>query len=656
MRINKQLLLFEILLAILTALYWFFEKEPALAPIGIIFLLLAYLQIRIGWMARRINRIVVEVAILIAIPIYIFFFDKLISISVNHNMYYLVMLWGYFSLVAFNLALYISAFLLIELVESFKTNRERWFKSLALSLSFPLWECFVVPSFTMLANSANYSGKYSDYAIVWGITSLVVTILIQSLICKACEESLWWVKPLVLSLLLSTYSQYMFLNKDINKLNGANVFEWSDHSIYSVVDLIIWLLIAAICLYLSRRKRELFEKAAFVVPLCLVTIWIVTLLTQIFTAPKAAFERAEFAEDASEQYIVARNKNVIVFVFDALDNIFISELYEEAPEYFDDFEDFTLYTNTCSVYDVTDMSLAQMFSGQTIEGGGSDYEEFYNRLHNNGYVIDFYSYDARYSMPSLEKYIDNYRMVRRDDKVIINYQYILKNSLNLVLYQTAPDVLKGIVNLKNITFTDSVTFNSSDRQKAIYDNTEFLDNLTLSINDDYENALIMQHLYGAHETCDFRAETINCLKIANKYIEELKRLNLYEEATIILTADHGMHDDMSIEYPTASTPMFMMHTAGESHDKMHISDAPEYHTDILPTIMATQDMYDENSDIEILGKPLYMYENVESRRRVWANRDYDDWNKLLLFEYYMDFDELSQKVKRNEYYKIVRVE
>jgi arylsulfatase A-like enzyme len=64
--------------------------------------------------------------------------------------------------------------------------------------------------------------------------------------------------------------------------------------------------------------------------------------------------------------------------------------------------------------------------------------------------------------------------------------------------------------------------------------------------------------------------------VVDNYLEHLKELGVYEDATIIITADHGDFNEPSV--------IFFVKGPEEEHEEMQVNDAPISHCELLPTL------------------------------------------------------------------------
>ena len=307
---------------------------------------------------------------------------------------------------------------------------------------------------------------------------------------------------------------------------------------------------------------------------------------------------AEFTEEqlksgylylsGDEQFTVSKNKNIITVILDAADTEYVTKLFKQKPKAFKALKDFTLYTNTCGVFDSTFQSLTQIYSGYTelpvykiAQWNQDAWEsekavEFYRRFHKAGYKMNFFV-DADWELRHQIGKADN--LALSDEPV------------------SGRDFYHG-----NFGFDDMVRNVSA-------------------AEDDY-NYFIVQHLWGAHKPIekDTFAEQMEYLfDIVDNYLEKLKEFNVYDNSTIIIMGDHGSHD--LYNYPD-STPLFMIKEAGKHNDKIKFSSAPIYFADLMSTYLVNAGLYSKETDMELFGSSIYDFEEGEERERTANYRYY----------------------------------
>ena len=438
----------------------------------------------------------------------------------------------------------------------------------------------------------------------------------------------------------------MFFNRHVGQIFGAT-FDWKEHFMFSILSLTAWVVIATAIIVVKRifgKKGDLYILAAsgFVFALLLVSF-----TASLIKAPKDAFLYETYYVRGTEQFTVGKNKNTILFVIDAVDNNYIKEILANDPEVFDEYNDFTLYTDTCSVYDLTSHSVPQMILGYTYqEEKNPRGVPFLKRFRDNGYRILFFNVYAGMET----EYVDNYELVSdRDDLIEVDYKKIRNDMTRLAIFQGLPCVLKNVTAVENLSFTNYVQFGKDDYE-MVGNNDLFEENLHLTYNEHSDNCFYYIHLEGAHFPCDdLVKETEYCLDIFKEYMRQLKELGVYDDAAIIVCADHGRHDDDGvIPYPTAATPMFMVKKAGEKHDTMQVTSAPMYYMDMQSTMLVASGLFDPATDYDLFGKSVYDYHEGDVRTRTWFDTDFHE-EGIVKVTYTGDTSELERVIRDGEY-------
>lgn len=82
-------------------------------------------------------------------------------------------------------------------------------------------------------------------------------------------------------------------------------------------------------------------------------------------------------------------------------------------------------------------------------------------------------------------------------------------------------------------------------------------------------------------------QTLGSLKIVADYLAEMKRLGVYDSATVIVTADHGEWYLTPDELAGPTSPLMLVKpaTADGSREPLRTSDAPVSHMDFQATVI-----------------------------------------------------------------------
>lgn len=520
----------------------------------------------------------------------------------------------------------------------------------AASVSFSFLTMFFIflPSEVMLNNLNDYMLAYQNYMIP-GVVLVIIGLVLSCLIICGLDKKLGTILVnIIFSVLISMYVQNYFMNRNIGILNGQ-LYDWKKHMAASIWNLIIWIAFLLFPFLLHQFRKNIWNKVIIFVSILLLIMQGASLTVSLIRAPKEAFSMRNFYFDNSEQYYVGREENVILFVLDAVDNRYVMELLEKESDVFEKYRDFTLYTNTCSVFDETFNSMPQMLSGSDFNSTPADFTEFYNRLYQNDYPVYAYNYQCGTNFNDVKNYFANciYTDAEKQNYEV-HYEGVLYNTVMMTLYQTLPNILKPSININKIDFSNLVTYESQGAP-AMYENDDFHNNMILQTADDGKR-FIIQHIDGAHAPKDDYVKTTEeVLDIVYDYIEQLMQLGLYDDSVIIITADHGLHDDEEELFQTAATPIFLIKEKNNHFDEMKITNAPEYHTDLLKTILVDIGLYYEE-DGDRFGCSIYDFKENELRERRWYNREFNTYYGYYYeYTYTGDTEELIRKVENGEY-------
>ena len=499
-----------------------------------------------------------------------------------------------------------------------------------LCISVPVFILTVyLPVDMFVANQADMKFSLTtflgDFAITWLKISLVC-----ALFCSVLKESvLKAVHGLAIGFTLAIYAQYLFMNIGLPVI-GMGVYKWKDNAAIAVINLIVYILLIAAPVVCAYKLPKIWEKAKMIAPSVIGGIHALSVVMIIIAGGSALYEvnNVYFISD-EEQYVLSSKENVVVFVFDAADNTYLDELLETDPSAFDEFNDFTLYNNTCSVYNSTEVSMPTMFGGGEFDTSLTAKEwfshawkserptEFYKRLHENGFRVNAYNMNGG----PIENWYGLFDNVKNSDEVenkpdfdSVDKYTMRSNFKSLVSYKVLPLMMKHLAKAEKVSFADVTGIKNEQN----YLNGDFLKKMHLTLSDSDDKYMTIQHSFGTHIPAVVSAALSECLEIAREYVRQMKALGVYDNATIIFTSDHGEH-----WHNFGATPIFLIKEPYASHDTMQISSAPIYHTDILPTILVNTGLFNEETDRDIIGTPIYDYNEDSLRERTFYQVTYN---------------------------------
>ncbi len=495
-----------------------------------------------------------------------------------------------------------------------------------------------IPTESFFNNLDDFDFKYVYLIRYYAPRVLIISFLISIIISYLKSKIADTVISVLLGISVSIYLQYMFMNRLLRILDGYSV-DWKVHNGEVVINSLVWLIVLVLPFGIARFNRDIWKKVSLAIPIMLLFLHVLSFITILVSGLPKEKQGSWAYLSYEEQLKVSEKGNIIVFVIDAADNDYMAELMENSDNSLDSFNDFTIFTNTCAVYDSTMQSIMTMMAGAEFDNTVSadewyhkawtntKTEEFYSRIHEAGYKVNYYNFLVGNATEAIGK-IDNLIPVNEQSIIGFNYDKLSKAMSNLVLYRISPYLIKKRMDTTGIDFSgviETANFNMGAYDNELFNNR--LNTIRLSLSDEDRPYLIYQHISGVHEPCEDVIETTKeCLKIVGEYLNQMKELGVYDNSTIIVTADHGRHDGHYLNELFASTPIFFIKEANRRRDMYEVCDAPIYHEDIIPTILANANMYDEmnETDVETFGTSIYMHHEGEKRERIWYDIVRDD--------------------------------
>ena len=508
------------------------------------------------------------------------------------------------------------------------------FKSFLAGLALSFLIIIYLPLDSYIGNITNFEFPIQEFIFYQMFFCIAVACLITALIFFIPDKAYNVVYAILLGIAVALFVQYAFLNGKLTLLGVSNDSVQVSTGT-KIVNLIIWVLIIAavsVLVLLIKKKQDKVDVFCFAIYLA---FHIVSCILLISLAPSEIYGiTTQYYFDSSEIYTVSKNQNVIVIVFDCFDNQYVAPYYEENPGSFEGLKDFTLYTNTCSVYDSTVTSMSQMFGGAEFDNTLSKDEwfdtywnsdktvKFYELLHDSNYTCNGYNFEMpekQYlygKFDNLKKY-DEPKKLELDD---FDYEKFRLDFGKLALLRCLPYAGKTLVKFDGLSFRDIAMYKLST--EAYYMNSDYLNHLQLCLSEDDKNYLMINHINGAHKPCTVEEGVSSSFDIMNEMVNQLKQLGVYDNSTIIFTADHGFHNEEAPdEY--GATPLFMIKAPYETHDHIVFTSTPEYHEDMMGTIAYFTGI-DQKVGPKFFGNTIYDFNEDSVRTRVWYDRMYDE--------------------------------
>ncbi len=265
-------------------------------------------------------------------------------------------------------------------------------------------------------------------------------------------------------------------------------------------------------------------------------------------------------------YSFSKKHNVVVFLLDRLDYNRILEIQEEYPNFLNQLDGFTLYTNALSEFARTRPGANHILTGYEKDVYLVSKKDFLNN--------------------SWSGYGENILQVMNDAGYDV-------------------DLFTGVWDMfgspsKFARLVSNMSWDKDLEESTIYEIDDYqfstgIKNITLSLK---KNAFKFYHFNGPHNPYTLNADgtksnktttrleqTMGCFQIIFNTLNKMKALGIYESSEIIIVADHG--DAISDYKPIQrGTAIGLFHKpSGEAGTALKYSKAHVSHKNIPPTIL-----------------------------------------------------------------------
>ena len=399
----------------------------------------------------------------------------------------------------------------------------------------------------------------------------------------------------------------------------GNSIPWGDYRQRALIDTAVLLALAVLphLLFRSASPARIGTAAWFLVLLQLIggTVRLDgKLLTDTVTGA---------ADDSV--YAFAPRNNTVLILLDEFQGPAFQEILNRAPEYGEFFRDFTFYRNTTGSFPTTNPSVPAILTGIPYQPPGSLREFFAATLGTESLPRAFAAagwQSAIVTLPQLCPLIGvspctSLGEIAIRDPYLRRRQYILQ-LLDLTLFRFAPHLLKP-----HVYNDEAWLLQQQDAEpKAaphqlmslrLVDRLEQTAVLDPSLSGSFKffHLLIPHTPYQRDAECGMlppvrRGKGENYLlhaqcglRLARRIIERIRTLGVYEDATIIVLADHGSPANRRhVDPPPSGTrggnppgtrkilralPLLLVKGPGERHERIQTSGAPVQLIDVART-------------------------------------------------------------------------
>ena len=470
-------------------------------------------------------------------------------------------------------------------------NKKNVLSGIILSVALSLTVFFFSPIDIFLANQIDFVIGFDLVVLAMSITSLVAIALFTCffMLCLLIKETFFYImRNIFFGVLCAMYFQMMFYNGRMQTLTGdSSVYIYMNDKVYYYTNYAIYFVIICVPFIVWSLKEiypnvkpfsKISKQTTSFICLALIVMQLVGSVSMVFNYGIRKVSKDEYVGVLSydEAMKLSDNENIVVFLTDRLDSLWLDESIEEYPETKEILDGFTFYQNNVSTYTNTFPAVAELLTGNKYEGQlNSEYltkawhsENIMNTFYENDYRINLLldSLTTYNSYNDIKEFTSTYTTVTSGYK--INYlggRGIVSTITCFSLMKLGPYALKELIadqfgpNFSNDFFeildkkdyyADTAISGSSDINFYNYLKNHGLNtesdrktfnfiHLNFAHNVSYELSELGDKFDPKNMGADVSSTIRGGFEILNEYFEQMKELGIYDSSTIIILGDHG---------------------------------------------------------------------------------------------------------------------
>jgi len=520
--------------------------------------------------------------------------------------------------------------------------KDKIFSSVAVSAFFVFTAFIFAPSQIFLTNVQEFNVLYFEllgYLFIVALPFFVIVILIAFLPKNLVAHQK--IVALLLSLSFLMWLQGNILVWNYGLLTGGKI----DFNTYFLLfDAAVWF---AVIIFVYKKSAFFYKHVKFISCLFIAVL----ILTSLFTYLRTDIpDSNRYEVDITNEFTFSEEKNVIILVLDMCQSDVFQKIIDENEHYKDIFDGFTYYRDSLAGFPTTYASVPNILTGQYYDNS-VPFSDFLERafispnsipkvLTDEGFEVDCFTYPI---------YLDKRVMSNVKDREGVETATLI-NIYDAALFRYTPDFLKRYIYndgewfLKNLVphrlgvSSDRIPVNvppvTFDEKSLTLEDVAFInDMLTYSDTVDGRHIFKFYSLKGCHDPYllneelgyekmkgvdAYERQAKASLEITSLFLDELKRLEVFNNSMIFVIADHGVRGDIQGN----AYPLFLVKKFN-GKGQMTVSDAPVSLSDIPKTIFSELGL-----EGDFVGESIFDLKDSDSRERRFLYYNWDeDWSK-----------------------------
>ena len=458
--------------------------------------------------------------------------------------------------------------------------------SLLLALTAPLTVCFFGTFELYAGNMGEFLFSLGDFLPLCIAFALIAAAVIFAVLMLLNGRAYDIACAVVLWITVMLFAQRYYLNLGVNALAGDGVGNAGADPLAVLFNALLWVVVGCVfiagAILLKKRNVAHFFVTCAVILIAILAVQTIGFASLSFTTDvyTPVTDRAENQEpDANENAVkepsiltynnlneLSKGKNVVFFLIDRFDVRYFEALQKTSPEYLDGLDGFTFYNDYTSLYCRTYPAVSSILTGKDNDFEDTRLNYFkkiytdgghLRAMHNAGYDVNVYTekYYAYDNAAYMSDYVDN--LSGANEYTIDSESALSIDMIRLSLSTGLPFSFKGAVGTMSTSTFNSHAVYKTDEPLFDADMKNVYNYITENefTKVDSRGQFTFVHLFGCHTPVVYdeewneipegdkkRNDTTMALKqsltIIYEYIEQMKALGLYDDATIVITGDH----------------------------------------------------------------------------------------------------------------------
>ena len=450
-----------------------------------------------------------------------------------------------------------------------------------------------------LRNSGEFVFRLSSVlAVMTGIAVVMVWGIARLQLCFR-KRGFQWANTLTLALAAAEWIQWTLLGQNIGVLRGSMI-DWSEYRLLMWWESLLLLLILAAALCYRRKVCRYMQKLSL---LCILG-QLLPLAWESAVWEDPGYRHRDYRLTEERKFEFGNRSNVLVIITDAVGRNGLRQAFARYPDLADTFRDFHFFRDVISPMPRTAFAIPSILTGRL-------YPDWYQDLTDESIHADFLKesyFDAnslllqfRRAGYECEGYPFTVQTLWYDPALLNNLKEeepretsSLIPWFDLWLFRMVPVVLKPfVINDSQWFFRQFVPAESHDGESDVREwDLVFLQGILNHFRvGERRDVMKYLHLQGGHLPLEINADCepvrdsgredmieqiAGSYRIIGKLLEKMRAAGIYDQAMIVVTADHT--ESYSGEIST------LIKRPGDTADFLRYNDTPGQVNEIAATI------------------------------------------------------------------------